>query len=42
MQQLLLIENIYHLHFLDLLMLALFFIQSGESIYGTPRLKFTS
>ena len=39
MQQLLYIENIYHLCFSDLLML--FFIQSRESIYEPPRIQFT-
>ena len=38
MQPLPRIENIYHIHFLDLLLR--FFIQSGESIYEPSRLKF--
>ena len=38
MQRLRRIENIYHLHFLDLLF---FFIKSGESIYEPSCLKFT-
>ena len=41
MQQLLRIEIIYHLHFVDLIVAFLFFIQSGESIFEPPRLKFT-
>ena len=39
MEQLLHIENIYHLYFLDLLLL--FFFQSGESIYD-PMLQILS
>ena len=34
------IENIYHHHFLGLL--GFVFIQSGESIYDPPSLKFMS
>ena len=42
MQQLLRIENSYHLHFLDLFFgFFYFFIQSGESIYEPLRLEFT-
>ena len=40
MQQLLRIENIYHLYFSDLFLI-FFIIQSGESTYEPPRLKFT-
>ena len=41
MQQLLRIENNDHFHFSDLLLFFSFFIQSQESIYEPPRLKFT-
>ena len=41
MQQLLRIENIYHLHFFGFIVAFFFFIQPEESIYKLPRLKLT-
>ena len=40
MQQLLRIENIYHLHLFGFIVVFFFFIQSGESIYEPPQIQF--
>ena len=40
MQSLPHIENIYHLYNFGFIVAFFFFIQSGESLYDPPRLKF--